>query len=406
MDQGTGGSADGKQAVTDQAWKKIDALSQELWDLALRIHAHPELGFEEHQAAAWLSEALEKGGFRVERGAGRVPTAFSAVHPAKKPGPRVAILAEYDALPELGHACGHNLIAAIAVGAALGLAPFKKDLPGTLVVFGTPAEEGGGGKLKLIQAGLFRDVDAAMMVHPADQTLVDRGSLAITEVGIEFHGKAAHASSEPDKGINALDAVIQTFIGLNALRQHIRDGARVHGIITHGGQKPNIVPEHAAARFYVRAAENAYRDALVEKLRGCAEGAALATGAKLEFTLIGHEYKAIRPNQALARAFARHIEALGYPVETPEGGMGSTDMGDVSWEVPAIHPYIRIAPGMVPGHSREFCQAAKSEPAKAAMLAAAKAVAAVCVDLWTDAGLLRQAQAEFQATVKSAHRPA
>jgi amidohydrolase len=381
--------------MNEQAWRRIDELAPELWDLALRIHAHPELGFEEHQAAAWLSEALEKGGFRIERGAGGVPTAFRAVHPAAKPGPRVALLAEYDALPELGHACGHNLIAVIAVGAALGLATLKKDLPGTLVVLGTPAEEGGGGKLKLIEAGLFRDLDAAMMVHPADQTLVDRGSLAITEVGIEFHGVSAHASSEPDKGVNALDAVIQTFIGLNALRQHIRDGARVHGIITHGGLKPNIVPEYAAARFYVRAADNGYRDEIVDKLRRCAEGAAVATGSRLEFKLVGHAYKAIRPNKALGCRFAHHITALGYPVEEPKGGLGSTDMGDVSWEIPAIHPYIRIAAGTVPGHSRAFCEAARSEPARGAMIAAAKALAAVCLDLWTDPALSRRVQEEF-----------
>ncbi len=381
--------------MKDRVWQRIDELAPQLWDLALRIHAHPELGFEEHNAVAWLEEALAEGGFAVERGAGGLPTAFRAVHPAQKPGPRVALLAEYDALPELGHACGHNLIATIAVGAALGLAPFKSDLPGALSVLGTPAEEGGGGKIKLIQAGLFRDLDAAMMVHPSDQTLVDRGSLAITEVEIAFHGVAAHASSEPERGVNALDAVIQTFIGLNALRQHIRDGARVHGIITHGGVKPNIVPEYAAARFYVRAAENEYRDELVDKLRRCAEGAALATGASLEFRLVGHAYKAIRPNRALAAAFARHIEALGYPVEKPEGGVGSTDMGDVSWEVPAIHPYIRIGPGVIPGHSRKFCEAARAEPAKNAMLAAAKALAAVCLDLWTDPTLFRQVQAEF-----------
>ncbi len=384
--------------MSEQAWRRIDELSPELWDLALRIHAHPELGFEEHQAAAWLSEALEKGGFRIERGAGGVPTAFRAVHPAAQPGPRVALLAEYDALPELGHACGHNLIAVIAVGAALGLATLKKDLPGTLVVLGTPAEEGGGGKLKLIEAGLFRDLDAAMMVHPADQTLVDRGSLAITEVGIEFHGVSAHASSEPDKGVNALDAVIQTFIGLNALRQHIRDGARVHGIITHGGLKPNIVPEYAAARFYVRAADNGYRDELVDKLRRCAEGAAVATGSRLEFKLVGHAYKAIRPNKALGCRFAHHITALGYPVEEPKGGLGSTDMGDVSWEVPAIHPYIRIAAGTVPGHSRAFCEAARSEPARGAMIAAAKALVAVCLDLWTDPALFRRVQEEFSGS--------
>lgn len=381
--------------MKDAVWQRIDELSKELWDLALRIHANPELGFEEHKAAAWLTEILERGGFRVERGIGGLPTAFRAVHPAENPGPRIAILAEYDALPELGHACGHNLIAAIAVGAALGLAPFKANLPGTLLVLGTPAEEGGGGKIKLIQAGVFRDVDAAMMVHPSDQTVVDRGSLAITEVKIEFHGKAAHASSEPEKGINALDAVIQTFVALNALRQHIKNGSRIHGIITHGGVKPNIVPEYAAALFYVRSADNAYRDELVEKLRKCAEGAALATGAKLTFTKVGHEYKAIRPNKPMAQVFAKHLVELGYPPEEPKGWMGSTDMGDVSWEVPAIHPYIRIGPEEIPGHSREFVEAAKSEGARKAMLAAAKALAATCLELWTDPKLFHRVREEF-----------
>lgn len=380
--------------MKDKVWQRIDELLDELWELALRIHQNPELGFEEHKAAAWLAEALEAGGFRVERGVGGLETAFLAMHPAEAAGPTVAFLAEYDALPELGHACGHNLIATIAVGAALGLASVKGELPGRLMVLGTPAEEGGGGKVLLIQAGLFRDVDVAMMVHPSDQTLVERGSLAITEVEIAFQGVAAHASSEPEKGVNALDAVIQTFNALNALRQHIRNGARIHGIITDGGQKPNIVPEHAAAQFYVRAQENAYRDELVEKLRRAAEGAALSTGAKLSFR-VDHEYKAIRPNHHLAQAFRSHIEALGFPVEEPKGGMGSTDMGDVSWEVPAIHPYIRIAPGEVPGHSRAFAEAAKSEGAKRALAAAAKALAAVALDLWTDPGFYQKVRDEF-----------
>lgn len=382
--------------MKERVWQRIDELAPQLWDLARRIHAHPELGFEEYQASAWLTEALEQGGFRVERGPGGLPTAFRAVHPAEKPGPRIAILAEYDALPELGHACGHNLIATIAVGAALGLAPFKGGLSGTLLVLGTPAEEGGGGKIKLIQAGVFQEVDAALMAHPSDRTLVDRGSLAITEVKLEFHGKAAHASSEPEKGINALDAVIQTFVALNALRQHIKDGARIHGIITHGGVKPNIVPEYAAAVFYVRAQENSYRDELVEKLRRCAEGAALATGAKLTFTKVGHEYKAMRPNQTMAQVFARYLQELGCPPEEPKGGMGSTDMGDVSWEVPAIHPYIRIGPGEIPGHSREFAEAVKTEAAKRAMIAAAKAVAATCLALWTEPGLFQRVEEEFR----------
>lgn len=382
--------------LKERVWGRIDELTDELWDLAMRIHENPELAFQEHQAAKWLSEALKSEGFPVQLPYGGLETAFRAEHPAGKPGPTIAILAEYDALPELGHACGHNLIAAIAVGAALGLAPFKSELPGRLVVLGTPAEEGGAGKILLIRAGAFRDVDLALMVHPSDQTLVERGSLAVTEVVIEFKGKAAHASSEPERGINALDAVIQTFVSLNALRQHIRDGARIHGIITHGGVKPNIVPEYAAANFYVRASENEYRDELVEKLRRCAQGAALATGAELTFRKVGHEYKAMRPNRSLAQAFRRNIEALGYPVEAPKGGLGSTDMGDVSWEVPAIHPYIKITEGDMPGHSREFAQAARSERAKAAMIAAAKAVAGTCIDVWTDPQLYRAIREEFQ----------
>jgi len=382
--------------LKERVWERIEELADELWDLALKIHDNPELGFKEYKAANWLTEELRKGGFEVEIPYGGLETAFRAEHPERSEGPAIAILAEYDALPELGHACGHNLIATIAVGAALGLSPLKKELPGRLVVLGTPAEEGGGGKILLVRAGAFRDIDLAMMVHPADQTLVGRGSLAITEVVIEFKGKAAHASSEPEKGVNALDAVIQTFNSLNALRQHIKDGARIHGIITHGGVKPNIVPEYAAANFYVRAPENDYRDELVEKLRRCAEGAALATGAELTFKKVGHEYKAIRPNHHLAQAFRRNLESLGYPVEEPKGGLGSTDMGDVSWEVPAIHPYIRITEGEVPGHSREFAEAARSERAKKAMLAAAKAVAGTCIDVWTDPALYQAIREEFE----------
>jgi len=385
--------------VKQKVWQRIDELADSLWELALRIHAHPEVAFQEHRAATWLTEVLEEAGFQVERPYAGLETAFRAEHPGAQPGPAVALLAEYDALPELGHACGHNLIAAIAVGAALGLAPFKADLPGRLVVLGTPAEEGGAGKILLIRAGAFRDIDLAMMVHPGSHTLVGRGSLAITEVKIEFHGKPAHASATPEQGINALDAVIQTFNALNALRQHIKDGARIHGIITHGGVKPNIVPEYAAANFYVRAAENDYRDELVEKLKRCAEGAALATGAKLTFQKAGHEYKAMNPNRPLAEAFRRHIEELGYPVEEPSGGMGSTDMGDVSWEVPAIHPYIKITEGEVPGHSHEFAQAAKSERARKALIAAAKAVAATCLDVWTEPEFFQRVREEFsQAT--------
>jgi amidohydrolase len=385
--------------VKAEVWRRIDEIADELWDIALNLHENPETAFQEHRAMAWLTEALEKGGFRVERGVGGFETAFKAVHPAEAEGPAVAFLAEYDALPELGHACGHNIIATIALGAALGLAPFKGTLPGVLMVIGTPAEEGGGGKIKLLDTGAFSDVDVAMMVHPSDRTLVERGSLAITEVKIEFQGKPAHASGSPEEGINALDAVIQTFNALNALRQHIRDGARIHGIITHGGTKPNIVPEYAAALFYVRAAEDDYKEELVEKLKKCAEGAALATGAKLTFTRVGHEYKAMRPNRRLARSFRRHIEELGYEIEEPHGGMGSTDMGDISQAVPAIHPYIKIAPAGTPGHSHEFAAAARSEEARRGMLAAAKALSAVALELWLLPDFYSEVRREFEEKV-------
>jgi amidohydrolase len=308
----------------------------------------------------------------------------------------VAILGEYDALPELGHACGHNLIAAGALGAALAVASVKRDVPGRLVFLGTPAEEGGGGKVVMIEAGAFRGVDAAMMFHPASFTAVDHGSLAITEVRLEFRGVAAHASASPGKGINALDAVIQTFNGINALRQHIRDGARIHGIITNGGAKPNIVPEYAAAEFYVRAAETAYRDELLGKLERCAKGAALAAGATFSMSEISPPYKAMRPNRALGAAFTRNLESLGWAFDADDLPFGSTDMGDVSQAVPAIHAYVAICDRAIAFHSRGFAEASQSEQGHQGMLAAAKAMAMTAVDVLTSADLVRTMQREFR----------
>lgn len=370
-----------------RSWEAIDEQAEALWELSSNIFSHPELCFEEEKAAEWLSSFLSAHGFATHVGIGDLPTAFLAEHPARHEGPTIAMLAEYDALPEIGHACGHNLIAAMAVGAAVGLARVKEGLPGRLIVLGTPAEEGGGGKVRLIEQGLFKDVDIAMMVHPSNETVVYRGSLAVSELLISFTGKPSHASSEPEKGINALDGIIQTFNGINALRQHIADGARIHGIITDGGLKPNIVPDHASACFYVRAADNAYRDELLDKVIRCAKGAALATGSSLSVEPSGHAYKAMNPNPVLADLFRVHIEELGYQDEEHHGGMGSTDMGDVSWEVPAIHPYVRIAGDNVAGHSREFAQASISDKARRAMVASAKALASTAIDVWTTPGV-------------------
>jgi amidohydrolase len=382
--------------MKDDVCRAVDDKEPMLREVSAAIHAHPELKFEEHYAAELLANRLREAGFETTLGAAGMDTAVAATHPAVTAGRTIAILGEYDALPEIGHACGHNLIAAAALGACTALASVKSELPGKLLFYGTPAEEGGGGKVLMVEAGLFAGVNVAMMFHPASHTIVDRGSLAITEARIEFAGRPSHASGSPEKGINALDAVIQTFNGLNALRQHIKDGARIHGIIDNGGAKPNIVPELASAVFYVRAEQTAYRDELLAKLERCAQGAALATGATLSFQIVGHSYRAMKPNRALGEAFVQNLRELGEPLSPPEDrSMGSTDMGDVSQTVPAIHPYIRICDDDVAGHSREFTEASISERGQRAMLLAAKAMAMTAVDVWIDDQLAARVSEEF-----------
>ncbi len=307
-----------------QVSEAVDRMEERLRDVGMDIFDHPEVKFEEVRASKLLAGEMEKAGFEVELGVAGMETAIRAVHPAVSDGPTVAILGEYDALPEIDHACGHNLIAAGGLGAVLAVGSIKSELPGRLLFLGTPAEEGGGGKVLMIDVGLFEGVDAAIMFHPSTNTTIGRGSLAITEVKIEFHGKPSHASGSPEKGINALDAVIQTFNGINAMRQHIKDGARIHGIISNGGVKPNIVPEYASAEFYVRAQENEYRDELLEKLRKCAEGGALATGA----TLLQFGRTRVRSDEAEQdprRAVPEAPRGQRDPVQPAEGQVDGLD---------------------------------------------------------------------------------
>ena len=378
--------------------EEIDRMEGRLREVSQDLFDHPELKFEEVRADGLLADALRESGFAVDHGVAGLETAIRAVHPETSDGPTVAILGEYDALPGIGHACGHNLIAAAGLGASLAVGAIKSDLPGKLVFFGTPAEEGGGGKVTMIDAGLFEGVDAAMMFHPAPYSVVGQGSLAITEVKLEFHGKPAHAAAWPEKGINALDAAIQTFNGINALREHIQDGARIHGIITNGGLKPNIVPEYAAAEFYVRAPETDYRNELLVKLRRCAEGAALATGARLEYSEVGHAYKAMKPNRPLIDAFVANLDALDWPLDEPDEALGSTDMGDVTQAVPGMHPYLAICDLGVVGHTREFAEASGSERGAKAMLTAAKALAMTTVDVLTTPDLVDRMWATFRSS--------
>jgi amidohydrolase len=374
----------------------IDARAAAVAQLARRIHANPELKFEEKQASVWLADAVEQAGVKVERGVGGLPTAFRA-RIGRGGGARVAILAEYDALPEIGHACGHNLIAGGAIGAFLGLASMANDLGGEVLLLGTPGEEGGGGKIKLLEAGAFEGVDAAMMFHPLDRDLLAHASLASEWLTFSFKGRPSHAAASPWDGYSALSAVIQTFNLIDSQRVHFRDGSRVHGFITNGGQAVNIIPEHAACQFSVRATRVAYLAELVERVQDCARAAALATRVELAIDRVPG-YRDMKNNMALARAFGDVLAGLGRRAKEadPELGAGSTDMGDVSHQVPAIHPYLAIcARGETTCHEHAFAAHAASDQGMAAMLDAARAMALTTQRFLSDADLRDAVRAEF-----------
>lgn len=388
------------EALKARVVEAADRLAAELEALSHRIHDHPELGFEEEKAHAWLTDFLEKHGARVERGVGGLPTAFRATIEGAGPGPTVAILCEYDALPDLGHACGHNVIAAAGAGAGAALAAALGRLPfaGRVQVVGTPAEEGGAGKVRLMQAGVFAGVDAALMVHGRSGTRVWRPSLGIAKVRAEFLGQAAHAASWPWRGRNALNAVIALFNALDAMRQQLRPDARVHGVILDGGRKPSIIPEYTSAEFYLRALDRDYCFKLLRRFQAAAEGAAHATGCRVTVTPDPIVHEPLRPNPTMARLFAENLARIGVreDPDDPESGFGSTDCGNLSQALPTIHPYVRIAPDGVPGHSREFAQWARSPLARAGILAGAKAMALTALDLLASPEALEQARADFR----------
>lgn len=325
------------------------------------IHANPETAFQEQRAATLLTSWLAEEGFAVQHGVGGLDTAFVATSGSRVgEGPVVAILAEYDALPGVGHGCGHNLIGAGAVLAAAQLRRWAPDHPGTLAVIGTPGEEGGGGKIKLLDADVFNDVDAVLMFHPADRTLVMRHALAAAHVRVDFHGVAAHAAKNPNEGRNALAAMIQLFVGLDGMRQHMPDRARVHGVIRHGGDAPNVVPDFTSAEFYVRDATTVSALDLLDRFEACARGAATATGTTYELVHTAPMYSERRNNRAMATALEHYLAAAGVAVEPPrdDNPAGSSDIGNVSLKTPTIHPYVQIADRGTPSHSAAFREAA------------------------------------------------
>jgi amidohydrolase len=366
-------------------------------ELATKIHEHPELRYEEHQACAWICELLEaRGKVQVERDLGGVATAFRAR--VGQGGPRIAILAEYDALPEIGHACGHNLIAGGATGAFLALAARAQDLPGTVEIIGTPAEEGGAGKVKLIDAGVFEGVDAAMMYHPFDRDLLTHPALASLWLTMEFSGTPSHAAMAPFDGASALTACMQTFQLVDSQRVHFRDGVRVHGFVTNGGQAVNIIPERAACEFSVRARTKQELERVRAIVERCAKGAALACDVQVDVQL-RTGYREMRNNLALAEVFADALRALGRtPKISDEAvGAGSTDMGDVSQVVPSIHPYLAICDEWETAcHQHRFAECAKSERGFETMVVAAKALARSTLALLVQPELLAAARSEYE----------
>jgi amidohydrolase len=388
------------EALKREACEAVDRLRDELLRVSRAIHARPELAFEEREAAALLVDVLRGAGLEVEAGAYGLETAFASEF--GRPGdPCVAVLAEYDALPEIGHACGHNLIAAAGVGAGLALSALGERLPGRVRILGTPAEERGCGKELMARRGALDGVDAAMMMHPSSVNLVTMPCVCLAELDVTYRGQAAHAAAMPERGINALDALVLAYQGIAALRQHIRPTERVHGIITDGGQAPNVVPERASGRFYVRAASQAELEPLKARVEGCFRAGAAATGAELELCWGAADYLDIRFNAPLAERFRHNAEQLGrefFPIEKlPASLQGSTDMGNVSHRVPSIHPMLASAPLHCTIHNPEFEKWAGSETGDEAALDGAKALAMTAIDYLADADLRDRTRAWFEA---------
>jgi amidohydrolase len=380
----------------EQVRADVDRRAGLLLDVSHRIHEHPELGYEEVYAHQLLTEVIAEEGVAVEPHAFGVDTAFAGR--AGSAGPTVAVCCEYDALPGIGHACGHNIIAAAGLGAGLAAAALADQAGGRVLILGTPAEEGGGGKVRLIDAGAFDGVDAALMVHPAGGDLRTMNVIAIHRVRAIYHGKAAHAAAFPHKGRNALDAAVLGYVNVAALRQHIRHNERIHGVFIDGGDKPNIVPARAEAEWYVRAGDVGRLEQLKERVIACLEAGAMAAGCTMELDWKEPIYADMRDNLPMVDLYAANAGALGRTPATPDDSfsvVGSTDMGNVSYVVPSIHPMIAVSPAHISIHTPEFAGYARGPEGDAAVLDGAKALAMTIVDLWLRPGALAEATASF-----------
>lgn len=365
------------------------------------LYNNPELGLQEFKACAAHTAILEKHGFNVTKNFANLETAFQASFKNGNSGPRIAILAEYDALPGIGHGCGHNIFGVTSIAAAILVKNLMKDLVGEVLVIGTPAEETNGAKVEMAQKGVFNNIDVAMAVHPSGEAHYRSGiSQAMEALQFTFKGKTAHAAGAPHEGINALDGVLMLFNSVNALRQQTLETARVHGIITKGGEAANIIPDLAVANFYVRAKSLEYLKGFVERVKNCAKGAALATGTTLEITNYETSFANLVTNNKLSETYEKNLRALGVTDIRDKEGHGSTDMGDVSHCCPAIHPYFPLTTEHLTGHSIEFACATVKEEAYKGMKEASLAIALTTLEIFNNKELLNEIKEEFKTAKK------
>ena len=387
-----------KQLVCDE----VDRIADTLISASHAIHEHPELNFEEHFAHEVLTGILEDEGLDPIRGAYDLETAFEASVGDK--GSTIAVLCEYDALPDIGHACGHNIIATAGLGAGLAAATVAERMGGVLRILGTPAEEGGGGKVFMADRGAFNDVDAAMMVHPASGDLVRMNTIAIQRLHVAYQGKAAHAAAAPHRGHNALDAAVLGYQNVAALRQHIKPDERIHGIFIESGAKPNIVPERSSMEWYVRSKNAKSLEPLKKRVLNCLEAGGHATSCSMSHDWIDPYYADMVDNETICTLYSANASNIGRTLLEPDAELkvvGSTDMGNVSYLVPSIHPMIAVAPYGTPIHTPDFATHAKSESGDKAVIDGAKIMAMTIVDLWANKTTMDAAQSEFATALKN-----
>ena len=377
----------------EKCLKEIEKRRKKLISLSKIIYQNPELGVKEFLAADIITGILQKEGFTIEKNLGGISTAFKGSK-KKGSGLHIAFIAEYDALPNIGHACGHNLISAMSVGAALSLSVFLDSFNGEISLVGTPAEETVGCKINLIKKGIFDNIDVAMMIHPFNKTSLNPIIVALDALEFTFHGKSVHAAAAPYKGINALDAIILLFNNINALRQQLKEDVRISGIIVEGGETPNIIPSRCSARFYIRSKERRYLDIVVEKVKKCGEAAAMATGTRMEITNFEQSFDNMRINKTLIGIFKNQLEELGVSLEE-NPFLGSTDMGNLSQQIPCLHPLLRVTKGKEELHTKEFAELAGKEYAQEKAIIGAKLLSLTGLAILREPGLLKNIKRDF-----------